>query len=231
MGVPEPRAVEVHRDPDRRGGRPHLADRADRLHGAAAEVVGVLDHDERGLDLVGPDPGRHERHRPGRVEQTALARPRAAGDAGERRRRPELGAQDVGLLVGDELLAGRDVQAHAELVGQRPGRARTARPRARAGRRPSPRAPGPWGPRRTRRRRPRRAPSPPASRRSGRVRVSDSRSAAYAASLPSVLGEHLGDEERQLQALLVVQARVAHRLVAQVEVGVEDLLRRRRGTR
>jgi hypothetical protein len=36
--------------------------------------------------------------------------------------------------------------------------------------------------------------------------------------------QHLGDEEGQLEALLVVQARVADRLVAQVQVGVEDLL-------
>src|SRR5215203_1465157 len=55
----------------------------------------------------------------------------------------------------------------------------------------------------------------------GRVTVSDRRSACTA----SVLVEHLGDEERQLEALLVVEPGVADRLVAQVEVGVEDLLR------
>ena len=40
----------------------------------------------------------------------------------------------------------------------------------------------------------------------------------------SVLGEHLGDEERELQSLLVVEAWVAHRLVALLEVCGEDLL-------
>ncbi len=120
--VPEPGAVEVHGDADGLRGPPDLADGLDRLHRAAAEVVGVLEHDERGLDLVGPDPGGDERHRAGRVEQAALAGPRAARDAGERRGGTELGAQHVCLLVGDELLARAHVQPHAELVGQRPGR-------------------------------------------------------------------------------------------------------------
>ena len=55
------------------------------------------------------------------------SRPRSLGH--ERLVMPEktaagahLGPQHVRLLVGDELLPGADVQPHAELVGQRPGR-------------------------------------------------------------------------------------------------------------
>src|SRR5690349_8220987 len=61
----------------------------------------------------------------------------------------------------------------------------------------------------------------------GWVRVSESRSTCTDGALGgirSVLGQHLGDQEGQLEALLVVQPRVADRLVALVEVGVEDLL-------
>jgi hypothetical protein len=75
VGVPQPRPVEVHRHPEGLGGCPHLTDGLDRLHRAATEVVGVLQHDERGLDLVGPDPGRDERHRPaGRAARARWAR-------------------------------------------------------------------------------------------------------------------------------------------------------------
>ena len=100
--------------------RAQLADRVERLDRAAAEVVGVLDDDQRGST-----PGR----RPasgcisasgcGGVEQPARRRPGAGGDAGEHRRGAHLGPQDVREAVGDELLAGRDVQPHPELVGQR----------------------------------------------------------------------------------------------------------------
>ena len=54
-------------------------------------------------------------------------------------------------------------------------------------------------------------PSPRAWPAVGRVRVSERRSTSTGVTSSF---EHLGDEERQLQGLLVVQARVAHRLVA-----------------
>ena len=60
-----------------RGG-PHLADRVDRLHRAAAEVVGVLEHDERGLDLVGTDAGGDQR-RAGRRGRAGRARSATTG--------------------------------------------------------------------------------------------------------------------------------------------------------
>ena len=204
---------------------PHLADRVDRLHGAAAEVVGVLDDDERGLDLVGADAGRHERHRPGRVEQAALARPRAAGDAGERRGRP---------------ISARRTWACWSATSSWPGATCRRTPSWLASDPVGAKSPASW-------------PSRSATRssRARTVGSSPNTSSPTSASrhrLPhggggsgqgvgqqvcgvrghrrrQSCGEHLGDEERQLQALLVVQPRVAHRLVAQVEVGVEDLLR------
>ena len=56
MGVPQPGAVEVCGDAEIGCGRTEPTDAVDRLDGAATEVVGVLDDDERGLDLVGTDP-------------------------------------------------------------------------------------------------------------------------------------------------------------------------------
>ena len=47
VGVPEPGTVEVHRDPPRLGAGAQRLDLVERLDRAAAEVVGVLDDDQR----------------------------------------------------------------------------------------------------------------------------------------------------------------------------------------
>jgi hypothetical protein len=84
------------------------------LHGAAAEVVGVLDDDQRRAHLVGPNPGLQQRERPaGRAVRDR--RPGARGDPGEDRRGAELGPHDVGEAVADELPRRAHVQSEAQL--------------------------------------------------------------------------------------------------------------------
>ena len=90
----------------------------ERLHRAAAEVVGVLDDDERGAR-----PGRGRRpviisdSGAGGVEQAALARPRTRLVMPESTAAaPELGPQHVREAVGDELLA-RPRRAAARRAG------------------------------------------------------------------------------------------------------------------
>ena len=168
--------------------------------------------------------------------RSTSSRPRSAvpgadGDAGEHRRRAELGARDVRVGVADQLLARAARAAAAELVAHRPGRARTA--------------PASWpsssatsrlervdgrvlavdvvadlglGHRRAHR------------RRVGRVTVSRAqvddrrlRRRQRPVASAAVGDQPLGDPERQLQRLLDVQPRVAGGLVAAAEVGVGEL--------
>ena len=123
VGVEEPRPVEVHRDAALAGDLARATDLVERLHRAAAEVVGVLDDHERRAHLVGADAGDHERCGVVGTEAAALGDPGARRDAREHRGRAELGPHDVGEGVADELLARLDVQPHAELVGHRARRA------------------------------------------------------------------------------------------------------------
>ena len=229
MGVPEPRAVEVHRDAGARGGRPQ----ASRIASSGCTVpppkLWVFSTTTSAvLDLVGPGAGassapagrrgsssaalasaqvrevmprEHRRARPARRAARAPASRRRAPRRGSTcRRMPSWLAIDP---VGENSPASwpsrsATCSSSARTVGSSPKTSSptSARGHGLAHRRGSARSGCP-------------------SRRSatGRARRGVTSCA-----------EHLGDEERQLQALLVVQARVAHRLVALVEVGVEDLL-------
>ncbi len=116
--VPQPGAVEVQR-PRLRRRRPSRSrcELGQRLHGAAAEVVRVLDGDRGGRR-----PGRARRpgasvaaHRVG-VDQPAVRAAGAGRDAGRTRRRAELGPHDVGVGVADQLL-----RRAARAAGRRAG--------------------------------------------------------------------------------------------------------------
>ncbi|OEI67412.1 hypothetical protein Cus16_3012 [Curtobacterium sp. ER1/6] len=121
VGVPEPGAVEVHRDAVLAGEGLHRRDLVAGLDGAAAEVVRVLDRDRRRRHAVRPGVRlRDLGHRRG-DEPSALGRPGPRGDAGEHGGRTELRSHHVGADVGQQFLAGGDVQPQPELVRHRAG--------------------------------------------------------------------------------------------------------------
>jgi hypothetical protein len=76
VGVPQPGTVEVHPHASLGTSLAQQADLVDRLDGPTAEVVGVLDDDEGGVDLVGAGAGDHETQRVGGGQQPTRRHPR-----------------------------------------------------------------------------------------------------------------------------------------------------------
>ncbi len=120
--VPEPRAVEVDRQAPLPGEDEDLLDGRPGQDGAAGEVVGVLEADDRGarevVDRLRPDPrldsgNRHPAAGPG---------DRAREESGERGHRPHLVVEDVAPLLDDDLGPGAPVDPQRDLVPHRAGR-------------------------------------------------------------------------------------------------------------
>ena len=120
-GVPQSRAVEVHRHAGLRRPGCDGSNRLERVDRAAAAVVCVLQPDQPSLRAV--DVGRGELFAQG-VERknTVSAVERPDGHAAQRRRGTALPQEHVARPLGQNLFAGGAVQADGNLVGHAAGR-------------------------------------------------------------------------------------------------------------
>ena len=197
---------------------------------AATEVVRVLDRRPAGCDTwYGTGVGLHHRQRLGRRRAArAGATQDRDGDAGVRGRCAQLGPQRCG----------RRLSAQHLLARGRPAAARPARwPSSPVGMNRAASCPNSSATRCSSSATVGSSPytSSPTSARPSPAHGLDragQRVAAQVDRRAQAFREHLGDQERQLQRLLVVQPRVAQRSRSAAEVGSHvDLARRRRGTR
>jgi 3-deoxy-7-phosphoheptulonate synthase len=120
--VPQAGAVEVQGQARVVGDRPQPLQLGQRLHGAATEVVGVLDGDRDRRHQVRAGVRAHQRGDRVDVDQPAVRGVGAGGDAGERSTGAELGPHHVRVGVAQQLLPGLHQQPQPELVGHRAAR-------------------------------------------------------------------------------------------------------------
>jgi hypothetical protein len=120
--VPDPRAVEVDRDPGRARPVEEPAQFVEGLHQPAAAVVRVLHRDRRGGGQVPVALRPHLRDERVDVEPAAGRDDGPGRDAEHHRSRAQLVGDHVRIGVAEHLLAGLGDQAHPDLVAHRPRR-------------------------------------------------------------------------------------------------------------
>ena len=123
-GVPQPRSIEMHRQPSGATGRGDLPQDVQRPHGAAGKIVGVFQAkqlgrrlDRREKRMWRPEGGPHV------VSGEYAVSPGQAADrqSGKRRRCAAFQHRDMCGGVGQHFVAGFGVNAQRHLVGHRAG--------------------------------------------------------------------------------------------------------------